>query len=210
MTRWEEPGLDEEPESPAGAADTLVEAAPSLATVAAELAGLRAEVARDHERAAAREHVIDRLHDENMRLRAGERQLLLRPVLTDLQRLRHELLRVGDQLPERYSGRQAAELLRSYAQNLELTLERGGVEVVSPRPGDAFDPAIHRVTGTVEAAEPGQDATVAEVVLDGYRDIQAGRVVLAAAVRVHRWTPPEQPASTGGEGPGQSTDNPTL
>ena len=159
------------------------------AEVAGELAGLRAEVARGHERAAAREHIIDRLHDENERLRAGERQLLLRPVLTDLQRLRHELLRDSARLPGSFTAEQAGELLRSYARNLELTLERGGVRVVSPEPGAAYDPATQRVSGVVPTEEPDRDATVAEVVLDGYYDVQAERTVLAAAVRVHQFVP---------------------
>jgi molecular chaperone GrpE len=188
-----DPTADEALPSPVPPAAELPELRTELADLRTALAELRAEVARDHERAAAREHAIDRLHDENERLRAGERQLLLRPVLTDLQRLRHELLRAVDQLPELFSGQQAGELLRSYAYNLELTLERGGIEVVSPRAGEPLDPAAHRVTGTVPAAEAGQDATVAEVVLDGYRDVPADRVVSPAAVRVYRWTSPEQP-----------------
>jgi molecular chaperone GrpE len=153
-----------------------------------ELAELRTQVAREHDRAAAREQIIDRLHDDNQRLRAGERQLLLRPLLTDLQRLRHEMLRTGGGLPEKFSGGQAAELLRSYAYNLELTLERGGIAVVTPAAGVAFDPALHRAAGTVAAGDPTQDATVAEVVLDGYHDVQSGRTVTPAAVRVSRWT----------------------
>lgn len=162
-----------------------------------ELAALRAEVARDHERAAARERVIDRLHDDNQKLRAGERHLLLRPLLTDLQRLRHELLRTAAGLPESFSGARAADLLRSYADNLELTLERGGVAVVAPEPGAAFDPSTHRAAGAVETADPAQDATVAEVVLDGYQDTLTDRTVVPATVRVHRWTPvPETDAIT--------------
>ena len=197
--------------STADAPVPAVGAIPSpFAEIAGELAVLRAEVARDHERAAAREHVIDRLHDENQRLRAGERQMLLRPILTDLQRLRHEMLRTGEQIPEHFSGRQAVELLGSYARDLELTLERGGVEVVAPQPGEPFDPVTHRVTGTVAAAGPGQDATVAEVVRDGYRDVQAGRTVLAAAVRVRRWTLPSGAASRGEEQPDQSTADPSI
>lgn len=158
-----------------------------------ELAALRAEVARDHERAAARERIIDRLHEDNQKLRAGERQLLLRPLLTDLQRLRHEMLRTAAGLPESFSGEQAAELLRSYAYNLELTLERGGIAVVAPVPGAAFDPSAQRAASAVDAADPSDDGTVAEVVLDGYHDTLTDRTVVPATVRVHRWTPVSEP-----------------
>jgi molecular chaperone GrpE len=163
--------------------------------VRSELAGLRAQVGREHDRAAAREQIIDRLHAENQSLRAGERQLLLRPLLTDLQRLRHELIRQADRLPAQFSAAQAAELLRSYAYNLELTLERGGIAVLLPEPGAAFDPSLHRAVGTVPVDDPGRNARVAEVVLDGYRDVESGRVVTPTEVRVHRWVPPEPDAA---------------
>jgi len=158
-----------------------------------ELAGLRAQIGREHDRAAAREQIIDRLHEENQSLRAGERALLLRPLLTDLQRLRHELLRQADRLPEQFSGAQVAELLRSYAYNLELTLERGGIAVVVPEPGSGFDPSRHRAAGAVPVDDPERNATIAEVSLDGYLDVESGRVVTAAEVRVNRWIPAEEP-----------------
>jgi molecular chaperone GrpE len=154
----------------------------------AEMAGLRAQAAREHDRAAAREHVIDRLHAENESLRSGERRLLLQPLLVDLRRLRHQLLRSAAGLPAEFSGARAAELLRSYAYNLELTLERGGVAVVVPAPGEPLDPSAHRAVGAVPIDDPELTGTVAEVLLDGYVDVESGRVVAPAEVRVHRWT----------------------
>ncbi|MEU7588439.1 nucleotide exchange factor GrpE [Micromonospora sp. NPDC049230] len=163
--------------------------------VTGELAGLRAELARTQDRAAAREQVIDRLHEENQRLRAGERRLLLRPLLTDLQRLRHDLLRTAAGLPPTFDATAAAEMLRSYAANLELTLERGGISVLAPAVGAIFDPSTQRATATEPASDPTQHGTVATVVLDGYHDVEAGRTTVPAAVRVHRWTSePEPPA----------------
>jgi molecular chaperone GrpE len=167
--------------------DDLTKLVEQVAALAAELATLRTELARGHDRAAAREQIIDRLHGENERLRAGERLLLLRPLLTDLQRLRHELLRESCRLPEDLTAERAGELLRSYAHNLELTLERGGVRVVEPDVGATFDATTQRVTGTVPTDEPTRDATVAEVVVDGYFDVEANRVVQAATVRVHQF-----------------------
>jgi molecular chaperone GrpE len=157
--------------------------------VLTELTGLRTQVSREQDRAAAREQIIDRLHAENQSLRAGERTLLLRPLLTDLQRLRHELIRQADRLPAQFSSGQAAELLRSYAYNLELTLERGGIAVLMPEPGAAFDPSLHRASSVVAADDQDLNGTVAEVALDGYRDVESGRVVTPAEVRVHRWVP---------------------
>lgn len=173
--------MENEQDSPPG--DTA-------AQVLAELAGLRAQIARDHERAAAREQIIDRLHEENQGLRSGERRLLLLPLLADLRRLRHDLLRSAAGLPADFSGPQAAELLRSYAYNLELTLERGGVAVVAPEPGDVLDPSAHRAVGAVAVDDPERTGTVAEVLLDGYFDAETGRVITPAEVRVTRWTAP--------------------
>jgi molecular chaperone GrpE len=208
----EEPAVGASPQEPAadptptGGTDRLDELAERLA---GELAALRAEVAREHQRAAAREQVIDRLHEENQRLRAGERLLLLRPLLTDLQRLRHDLLRTAAGLPAGFDAGAAADMLRSYATSVELTLERAGVTVTAPEPGTAFDPSTQRATGMVPATDPGQDGTVAEVVLDGYHDVEAGRTVVPAAVRVHRWIPEPEPTPDGGATTPASTAQPT-
>ena len=155
---------------------------------------VRDELAAGNVRAAARERVIDRLHEENQQLRAGERQGLLRPVVTDLYRLRDDLLRQSVNLPAGFGAEQAAALLQSYAQTVEVALERAGVLPVRPVPGEPFDARLHRAAGVVPAAEPDADGTVAEVVSDGYRDTVSDRVLITATVRVARWTPAD-PAS---------------
>jgi molecular chaperone GrpE (heat shock protein) len=148
------------------------------------------ELAATHERAAARERVIDRLYDENQRLRTGERQLLLRPVLVDLQRLRNDLLRQAAALPAEVTTEAMARLMRSFADSVELTLERGGIRVVHPEVATPFDPDLHRAAEVVLADTPERDKTVAGVLADGYLDVTTGRATVPAVVRVHRWTPP--------------------
>ena len=156
--------------------------------VAAVLRQVRDELAAGNIRAAARERVIDRLHEENQQLKAGERQNLLRPVVTDLYRLRDDLLKQAGDLPADFGADRAAALLESYAQTVELALERAGVVPVRPGLGDTFDPRLHRASGVVQAAEPAADATVAKVLRDGYRDTVSDRVLMPATVRVARWT----------------------
>jgi molecular chaperone GrpE len=165
--------------------------ATALARVEDALNAVRQELRSADARAVARERVIDRLHEENERLRAGERHLLLRPVQTDLQRLRNDLLREARGLPEPYGRAQAAGLLESYAESVALVLERCGVAVLRPELGAAFDPVRHRATATVAAPTHALDATVAEVVADGYLDMVTDRVVVPASVQVTRWQPPE-------------------
>ncbi len=142
---------------------------------------------REHDRAAVREKVIDRLHEENERLRAGDRHLVLRPLLTDIQRTRHEMLRESARLPEQMTGRQVAEILRSFAYSLELSLQRGGVEIIVPPPGAAVDPVRHRITAMLSTSDQVLDATIATVAMDGYFDTVSDRVTTPAEVHVHRW-----------------------
>ncbi|GFJ86569.1 hypothetical protein Prum_002110 [Phytohabitans rumicis] len=151
---------------------------------------MRRDMAASRDRAAAQERVIERLHEENERLRSGERMLLLRPVLTDLLRLRNDLLRQAGTLPEEMSIAQTAELLESFAYSVEMALSRCGVEVVRPEVGTAFDPAGQRATRVVAAPSPQLDGTVAGVLGDGYLDTVTNRALAAATVLVQRWTEP--------------------
>jgi molecular chaperone GrpE (heat shock protein) len=176
-----------------------------LDELVAAVAELRTEVNRGHARAAAREQVIDRLHTENERLRAGEARLYLRPMLTELLGLRNELLREAANLPEDLTSVEVGELLRSYASSAEHALDLVGVTVIRPAVGDALDPARHRASGTVAADAPEQDATVAKVLADGYVDIALDRALAPASVLVFRWSDPE--TSTPSEPPaGGDTD----
>jgi len=59
-------------------------------------------------RAEARERVIDWLHREVERLKVGEHAMLLRPVVTDLQHLRGDLLRQARTLPAEVDREQMA------------------------------------------------------------------------------------------------------
>jgi molecular chaperone GrpE len=181
---------DDGADGPAG--DGAGGLAARLAALADELRELRLAIRGADERAAARERIIDRLHEDNQRLRAGDRQLVLRPVLTDLRRLRNDLLRQAEAAP---SGVDVAALLRSYAHEVELALERGGVEVVRPAPGDRFDAARHRPQDVLPAAGPEADGTVAEVLADGYRETVTDLVLAPATVRVRRWTQRQEDAS---------------
>ena len=153
------------------------------------LGELRDELAATNERAAARERVIDRLHEENQRLRAGERQDVLRPVITDVYRLRDDLLHQAGALPEDFDAERAARLLRSYAHSLELSLERCGVLPVAPAVGDPFDPRLHRAVTVVPAGDLSADGAVVAVLGEGYRDAVTERVLALATVRVARWIP---------------------
>jgi molecular chaperone GrpE len=199
--------LDNDLEAPVGGrpdriSDTLEDQPPArppdgpggllewLSRIDNSMIAIQDELRAGNQRAAAREHVIDRLHEENQRLRAGETQLLLRPILTDLQRLRNELLRECSALPEVLPADRVADLLRSLSVSVELTLERGGIRVIRPTVGDSFDPARHRPMRVTEAATPDEDGTIVAVLGDGYLDTVTDRAVAPATVHVRRWTAP--------------------
>ncbi|GLZ79236.1 hypothetical protein Afil01_40430 [Actinorhabdospora filicis] len=147
---------------------------------AAAVEALRAELAAHGARAAAREELIIRLHDEVQRLRTGERAALLRPVIADLGRLRNALARQAAQAGE------AGVLFAGFADEVGLSLERVGASPVSPKPGEPVEIGAHRVVGVVETGDAGLDGTVASVDADGYFDGLAGKVVVPALVRAHR------------------------
>jgi hypothetical protein len=161
-----------------------------LAELTAALVAMQEQMRAGDDRAASRERIIDRLHEDNQKLRAGERRLVLTPALTDLQRLRNDLLRQAATMPADMDAARLAGLLDSYAHSVELTLERCGVVSIRPAPGDVFDGSRHRPSDVVEAPEPAADGRVAAVLTDGYEDTTTGRTLSPATVRVYRWTEP--------------------
>jgi molecular chaperone GrpE len=162
-----------------------------LAAVEAALAEVAQRFAGESDRALARERVIDRQHAEIERLRSAERVGQLRPVVTDLCRLRNGLLRQAGTVPAEMTGPQVATLLNSFAATVEEMLERCGVVALPGEVGAAFAPSRQQVAAVVEIDDPERDGTVAEVVQDGYAEIDSGRVVVPARIRLHRYVTKE-------------------
>lgn len=161
----------------------------------AAVTALTAEVHRNQERAAARERVIDKLHAEVEQLRTGERNLLLRPVTTDLQNLRRDLLHQARSLTVELTQQQAADLLESFALSAELALERCGSIPIRPERNTEFSAREHRVVRTVPAEEPQQHERIAAVISDGYLDTATDRVTVSARVHVYRWNSTVTPST---------------
>jgi molecular chaperone GrpE len=162
----------------------------SLATTLAELVEL---VRANNAQAEARERVIDWLRGEVEQLKRGEHSVLLRPVVTDLQHLRSDLLRQARTLPADIGQQQMAELLESFALSVEHALERCGTVPIRPSVGDDFSPRKHRAVKLLPASSADEDETIAEVVADGYLDTHTDRVTEPARVHVRRWAEPPPP-----------------
>jgi len=150
------------------------------------IAELTVHTAKEHDRAQAREQVIDRLHAEVQRSRAGEARELLRPAITDLRRLRDDLCAQARSVPETMARAELAVLLESYAESVVLILERCGVNAITPEPLTAFDPRGQQVGGVAETTDPELDGVIASVVCDGYAEADTGRQLAPAKVIVYR------------------------
>lgn len=163
---------------------------PDDTTVLAELAGrlgkLEEQLAEFHRRSAHRESVIDRLHEENQRLRSGMERIILEPMITDLIRLHDQLCREVRRLE---AGDQDALLLRSFADDIAQILDRCGIELFSASPGDPFEGGRHRPLTIVACDDSSRHNTVAEVIAAGFGERETGRVRRAAQVRVFQYTP---------------------
>ncbi|GAA2589640.1 nucleotide exchange factor GrpE [Actinomadura fulvescens] len=154
------------------------------------------ELAREHERAAHREAVIDRLHEENQRLRRGELQATLEPLRTALYRL-HDLARGGAQrwaAPRPPTPADAASLLAAVADEVADALARTGVERFTVEPGEPYDATRHRPVAVEPVTDPARAGTVVAVRTDGFE--HDGRVVRKAEVSVGKAVP-ESPVPTG-------------
>jgi molecular chaperone GrpE len=154
------------------------------AELTAAVRELASSAERFHDRSEQREGVIDYLRSELEVLRRGERRGLLRPLLTDLCRLRNDLLRQAGRLPADYDAEKAAGLLESYAESIQLTLESNGVVTFVPDEGDSFDPRKHRKVRNEDSADPAMTGRIARVERDGYLDIEANSPITPAEVTV--------------------------
>jgi len=167
-----------------GSGQDVIETGTVMAEISAAMRELADASKRYHARAEQREAIIDHLREEVDRLRRGERRGLLRPVLADLCRLRDDLLKQADTLPGDFDATKAADLLRSYAETIELTLESNGVITFMPDDGDLFNPRMHRRVSDELTDEPARAGHIAEVRRDGYLDIEADSPIAPAEVSV--------------------------
>jgi molecular chaperone GrpE (heat shock protein) len=159
---------------------------PALARVDEALRQLAEKVEREHERAAFRESVIDRLHEENQELRRDQLTTALEPVRASLYRL-HETL--GREARRWASGdapgvEHVAPLLEALADDVVDTLGRTGVEPLDVEVGERFDPSRHQPREAVAVADAASADTVVKVLTTGFASGE--RVVRRADVAVGR------------------------
>ena len=120
----------------------------------------------DHNRA-----LIDKLHTENEQLRRAELERARDPVIRDLISLVDTCLRNGRAWLERDAVTPAdiERVLRDVTDDVELILERQGVETFEPEIGTKFDRRVARAVRATGTADPAQDGMVTTVLKPGYR-----------------------------------------
>jgi molecular chaperone GrpE len=180
-----EPAAAEEAQAPAEVMPE-VGAGPALfGELAGRLDKVEAQLTEFHRRSAHRESVIDRLHEDNQRLRGGFARIILEPVVTDLIRLHDQLVREVRRLE---AAGQDARLLWSFAEDVTAILDRCGIEVFSAEPGDPFERERHRPLAVVTCDDESRHNTVAEVVAVGFLERDSGRIRRPVQARVHQYS----------------------
>jgi molecular chaperone GrpE len=143
------------------------------------LDAVQEQLSEFHRRAAHRESIIDRLHEENQRLKQGQHRVILEPVVADLIRLHDQLSR---------EARRAGDgLVGSFAEEVAEILDRCGIEVFDAIPGEPHQTDRHRPLAVVPSSNPEQHNTVAEAVAAGFYDREADRVRRPAQARFYQY-----------------------
>jgi len=176
-----EPAAESPPPSAAAPDRPEREVALPLGDLASRLGKVEEQLAEFHRRAAHREAVIDRLHEENQRLSEGLGRAFLEPVIADLIRLYDQLYREVRRLEA--SG-QDAQLLGSFADEVVQILDRCGVEAFTAEPGDPLERGRHRALAVVACDDESRHNTLAEVVTAGFVDRETGRIRRSVQARV--------------------------
>ena len=78
------------------------------------------------------------------------------------------------------------KLMESYADDVELILDRCGLEPFSAVVGERFQRGAHVVAGTVEASDPAQRDRIAEVIAVGFRDRATGQIKRPLRAKFYR------------------------
>jgi molecular chaperone GrpE (heat shock protein) len=164
-----------------------------LSDIAERLRLLEQQGAEYHLRAAHREAVIDRLHLENQKLRDEARGSVFDPITADLIRLYGGLRRDAERLADAGADPGIAKLMNSYAEDVELILDRCGLEPFTATAGDPFRLGEHSVVDTVETSEQDRENTIAVVMTIGFRERVTGQVKRPVRARFYRTGRPSGP-----------------
>ena len=170
-----------------------------LRDVAERLRLIEQQASEFHRRSAHRESVIDRLHAENRELESAVGRFVLEPVAADLLRLYDALCREVARLSGAAPDPASPGLLRSFAEDVELILDRCGFEPITAAAGDPLMVGEHAVSSVTDTTDQGLDGTVAQVIATGMRDRATGKVRRPLKAQVYRFAGQPELAGRDGE-----------
>jgi molecular chaperone GrpE (heat shock protein) len=193
MSNTESPPADANPEASQHVPSSLASELEAVRDVLASHSQRLDELVRI---GGQREDLIDRLHEENQRLRAGEVVLVQAPPIRELIRTYDLVLQL---LAE--SGNEDLDLVR---RRLMDAFEQVGVRIVEPADGEAFDHDHHLAVDTMPTALEEEHMTVVTTGRPGFVRI-GGEVVRPADVRVRRYKPADH-VDESSDGAGRSRE----
>lgn len=169
----------------------------ALERLTEDFSGLQATVEKGFALLDRQSDLVDRLHGENERLRRGEFDRMLDPVIRDLVALADSCLRNADAWLARPDTTPADlhRVLGDVASDISLVLERQGVETFAPAPGDPFDRRQQRATRTEPTPQPELNGRIARTLRPGYRS--GNRTIRFAEVVVLSYEPETSTSPTG-------------
>ncbi|CAO5248951.1 nucleotide exchange factor GrpE [Frankia sp. AgKG'84/4] len=158
----------QQPEPAPSAAPGVV---PDVRDVAAELVLLRAAIDQLYTQSERQATLVDRLHEENERLRRGAFEQIVDPLVRDLIALADSCLRNASAWRGKteVTPTDLDRVLRDIASDLSMILDRQGVEIFAPEPGLPFDRRQHRAARVQPTEVAPHDGLVAETLRPGYR-----------------------------------------
>ena len=155
-----QPFVDDRAPEPEEARDAILALEGRLAACEAELAQAKGDVLRA---IADFQNLQRRTAEQEPRVRLGAAGGVVRQVIPVLDHF--DLALAQD--PSRMTVAAAVDGLRIVRGELIKALERSGVELIQPKPGDAFDP--HRAEAIMQAPAPGVGAGCVSMLLQpGY------------------------------------------
>ncbi len=166
---------------------------PAVVEMTRRLEAIEAAITGFHERSAHREGVIDRLHEERVEHRGGIRRAILDPVVSDLIRFFDSLDTEARRLAAAGETR-LGDLLGSLADDVELALERCGLDALRPGTGAPFQKDLHASSGSVPTDDPAAHNTIAEVTQTGFVDRGTSRARRPAKAKIYRLRQQSDPA----------------
>jgi molecular chaperone GrpE len=170
--------------SPADAIPPSEQPSPGDALIS-RLDAIDRHLAEFHRRSAHREEIINRLHEDNQRLKQGEHRVVLEPVIADLIRLHEQLARQARRTPD--DG-----MLASFVDEVDEILNRCGIEVFMAAEGEPYRSDRHKPLAVVPTTDPQLHNTVAEPIAAGFIDRTNDRVRRPAQARFYQCKPAEE------------------